>query len=373
MRSPSTYGQSSTPRPLSEHLSRTKQRGELDELRGGCRLDLLQHVRERHANPRDHHGPGFDAAQAIDPLLERLEVHEVFDRVVAGLADHAVDLDGPWFDLERARVLGGIALLDPELVEIVVRRDVLERIQPCRARRTSGCAWPRAPPGSPGRGEAARPASTGSQSDGAVDRGRHELAAGSIDRLRGDLRTRDVPRCLLLGQHDGLVFILCGPATARNRGPGRWNRECTNPDIILRRTFQLRGASLFSYTHDRIVDIQQPGRRPSREADGPHRPRRRRRPRVRRPAAGSRVRARRVRHDRRRPRRAQGRRRSTAASRTSRTCRPTTSRTSSAGRLRATTRCGGHRRRSTPSTSACRRRCARPRIRICHTSSRPSR
>ena len=100
--------------------------------------------------------------------------------------------------------------------------------------------------------------------------------------------------------------------------------------------------------------------------------RRRRRPRVRRAAARGGVRARRIRHDRDRPRPAEGRRGHPGRRRTSPTWRPRRSPGSStiAGCARRPTSRSSP--GSTRSTSACRRRCARRRTPTCRTSCRRS-
>ena len=97
--------------------------------------------------------------------------------------------------------------------------------------------------------------------------------------------------------------------------------------------------------------------RAAREDRGPERRRRRDRPRLRRPAAGGRIREGRLPRDRLRRERARRRRCSCAASRTSRTCRPRTSRRScKSGQVRGDDRRGAPRARRTRSRSPCRRR-----------------
>ena len=111
---------------LARHLGRPHQRLEGDVLGAALRLDALEHFGQRHADPGDHHRPAFHAAHAVDALLELGGLDQVVEVVVGRLADEAVDLDRPGLGLERVRVLGGIALVGAELVEVVVAGDVLE-------------------------------------------------------------------------------------------------------------------------------------------------------------------------------------------------------------------------------------------------------
>jgi hypothetical protein len=82
-------------RILPRHLGRALQRLESDELGAALRLDAAEDRGERDADPRDHHRPPFDAAHAVDALLERMRLDEVLESVGRGLADETVDLHRP--------------------------------------------------------------------------------------------------------------------------------------------------------------------------------------------------------------------------------------------------------------------------------------
>src|SRR5207302_1934120 len=51
----------------------------LDVLRAGGWLEALEKLAEGEADPRHHQRPRLDAAEAIDALLERLSLEEVFE------------------------------------------------------------------------------------------------------------------------------------------------------------------------------------------------------------------------------------------------------------------------------------------------------
>jgi hypothetical protein len=81
--------------------------------------DQLHQLGEGKAAPRNRHRPGLDAAVAIEPLLQRHPADQVIDADFQRLLHHAIDLDGPWPQLQRLRRLGDV-LARTELVEIVV-------------------------------------------------------------------------------------------------------------------------------------------------------------------------------------------------------------------------------------------------------------
>ena len=116
-------------RRLARHLGRPEQRGELDERRLCRRLSPLDDLRERDANPGDHHRPRLDAAQTIDALLELNGLDEVLEMVVRRLVAEAIDLDGPGAGLQRSAIRVRIALAGAELVEVVVPRNLFESVQ----------------------------------------------------------------------------------------------------------------------------------------------------------------------------------------------------------------------------------------------------
>src|SRR2546427_12347182 len=64
---------------LARHLLRIQQRGEFDEPGVAGGLQALDQVREREAQPGDHHRPRLDAAHAIDALLGREPLQQRID------------------------------------------------------------------------------------------------------------------------------------------------------------------------------------------------------------------------------------------------------------------------------------------------------
>ena len=93
------------------------------------RLEALDEVAERKSNPGNHHRPGFDAAHAVDALLEREPLHDVFDVVGARLRALSVDDHRPGSRLERAGVARRILLVETELIVVVVGGDVFVRVE----------------------------------------------------------------------------------------------------------------------------------------------------------------------------------------------------------------------------------------------------
>src|SRR5258705_417866 len=83
----------------------------------GERLAEVDELGEGVAVPGDDHGPGFDAAMAVDAGFEGAVVEEVVDVDGLGLFDHAGDLDGPGAGLEGVGVVGGVGLVGAELVK----------------------------------------------------------------------------------------------------------------------------------------------------------------------------------------------------------------------------------------------------------------
>jgi hypothetical protein len=100
---------------------------ELDVFCAGERLAEVDELGEGVAVPRDDHGPGFDAAEAVDAAFERAVVNEIVDVDGLGLFDHACDLDGPGAGLEAVGVVGGVGLVGAVLVEVVVAGGLGER------------------------------------------------------------------------------------------------------------------------------------------------------------------------------------------------------------------------------------------------------
>src|SRR5262245_50945836 len=114
---------------LLRKLSDVMECVELYEAGFRCRLDALDDVSERNTDPRDDQRPGFDAAEAINALLEHVRFDEVFERVRRGLGDVTLDGNLPWTRTESAgeplRTVTGARI---ELVEIVEAGDVVVRV-----------------------------------------------------------------------------------------------------------------------------------------------------------------------------------------------------------------------------------------------------
>ena len=110
--------------PLAGHLPGVEQRGELDEPGPGVRLGPVDQRPKREPDPRNHHRPAFDAAQAVDALLEGLRLHQVIEREVPLPAALAVHPNGPRTRPKRPGIPRGRRLVGSELVEVVVGRDV---------------------------------------------------------------------------------------------------------------------------------------------------------------------------------------------------------------------------------------------------------
>ena len=116
---------------LAGELPRIVERRELDELRLRRRLAPLDEIGEREPDPRNHHRPRFDAAVAVDAILERLALEDVFEVHLAGL--RALPFHGDRPRLGRLEDLGhprrSVAGPGLELVEVVVGGDVLPRVR----------------------------------------------------------------------------------------------------------------------------------------------------------------------------------------------------------------------------------------------------
>ena len=172
------------------HLRRIAEGDEGDVLRLRRRLETLEHRCQRHAEPRDHHRPAFDAAQAIHALLGRQALEQIAEFEVAGLRAFAADEHAPRFGAQRLARLRRIGLAAAELVEVVVgghvlvtreflvgakaRLRLLGRDRHLRRRRRR-------------RGFGA----TGQRQGGARGEGGKQATAIAVDRFVGDLRCGD--------------------------------------------------------------------------------------------------------------------------------------------------------------------------------------
>ena len=198
---------------LPRHLLRVHERGEPHELRLRCGLEALHEIGQREAHPRNDHGPRLDAAHAVDALLEREPLHDVFHVVGAGLAALPFHHHAPGARLERARVPGRVALVEAELVEVVVGGDVPVRVELLvgaeRALLEVRQLLRRRVLREGGGGAAEeRPGRARGHGDGGRAGHLQELAPPYVPRLRGDLGFANVSG--LLDQH-------WGPSTGRCR------------------------------------------------------------------------------------------------------------------------------------------------------------
>ena len=112
--------------PLAGHFLGAEDRFEGHEVRARAGSQSRDHLAQRHADPRDHHGPALDAAQAVDALDQTVRRDQVVNVVDAGVLHRAFDRNGPRPGLEIAGILGRVLLVGAELVEVVVGGDAFE-------------------------------------------------------------------------------------------------------------------------------------------------------------------------------------------------------------------------------------------------------
>src|SRR5690606_14877396 len=185
------YAQALAVRPVDRavadagHLLWIGQGGKGHVLRFRGRLEALQHLAQRHAGPRDHHGPAFHAAQAVDPLLGGNAAQQVLQPDRARLRALAINRHRPGRGAQGLRRTRWIVLVGAELVEVVVGGDVLV------AGRLLAGAEPGAGLGGGGAGRRRRRRFGLGASGQAQQRagGEHpqEPAAVAVDRFVGDL------------------------------------------------------------------------------------------------------------------------------------------------------------------------------------------
>ena len=124
---------------LAGHLRRVHERGELHELRARVGREALQQIAEREADPRNDHRPRFYATEAIDAVFQRVGLDERIEVVGAWLVAFAVDGHLPRTRLQCVGVSGRVRFVQPELVEVVVARNVRVTVG-----SFSGAVWRRA-------------------------------------------------------------------------------------------------------------------------------------------------------------------------------------------------------------------------------------
>ena len=180
---------------LRRHLLGSHQRLERHVFRRRARIGPRDDVGQRKPDPGDHHRPALDAAQPVDPLLQRVGRIEILERVGPRIGHQPVHHHRPRRRGQRVRVLRGILLGGPELVEVVVAGHMLHRRR--RVIRRKGA----------GPSDHARRASTSRQQTGggdASDRRQH-LATPHPRRARRDVR---MPQARVrLDQHRGLLRL----------------------------------------------------------------------------------------------------------------------------------------------------------------------
>ena len=113
---------------LPGHLLRVVQGRETQVPGARGRLEALDQVAEREADPRHHHRPGLDATQPVDALFERMWPQQVVQRIGPGDLGLAVNGHVPRAGPEVPGVLGWITLVGAELVEVVVAGNLRQRV-----------------------------------------------------------------------------------------------------------------------------------------------------------------------------------------------------------------------------------------------------
>ena len=106
------------------HLAGIVQRGELDKLCFALRVDALDQLAQRKANPGYDDRPSFDAAVAVDALFWRRHLEDGVYVEFLLLVDQAVDLYLPGTRAEILGQSGGFVLVRRKLVVVVLVGDV---------------------------------------------------------------------------------------------------------------------------------------------------------------------------------------------------------------------------------------------------------
>src|SRR5262249_55818546 len=83
-------------KPLSWHPARIVERRELDKLRLRRGLAFVDEILQRKSDPRDHHRPRLDTAVAVNAILERLALEDVFEVQLPRLGALSLDRHSPW-------------------------------------------------------------------------------------------------------------------------------------------------------------------------------------------------------------------------------------------------------------------------------------
>ncbi len=114
---------------LARQLFRVKQGLEGDKFGATGGLGTADDLCQRDTVPGQYHGPGFDAAQPVDPLLQLALVDEIPHIEGKGLGHLSLYLEGPGFGFEVMGIAGRIGLVGTQLIEVVVTGGLLFRCQ----------------------------------------------------------------------------------------------------------------------------------------------------------------------------------------------------------------------------------------------------
>ncbi|MNH18427.1 hypothetical protein D3C79_781280 [compost metagenome] len=178
-------------------------------------LDLLEHLRQRESQPRNDHRPRLYATQPIDALLKLIRFDKVFQRIAPRFTHLAIDNNRPRFSLQAVTIGRRVALVGPELIEVVVVGSILERRDCLALHRHRLPARGRELFGEPGRrgtrlhigiardfcrAYPARQHPQGKARQGTAQQG----TTGKVDAFRGDLRRLALGRPGKLDEHGRL-------------------------------------------------------------------------------------------------------------------------------------------------------------------------
>src|ERR1700745_738141 len=109
------------------HLARVVEgfKGDIAGLWRG--LDQLGEHAEGEPDPGHNDGPALHATMAVNTLFKRGQLQDFVHREFARFGDFALNGDSPGRSLEILGILGGIAFIGAEFVEVVVVGYVVER------------------------------------------------------------------------------------------------------------------------------------------------------------------------------------------------------------------------------------------------------
>ena len=105
---------------LARHFRGTVYRGERDVLGVGIGFKFFQDRAQGDALPGNHHGPGLDTAQPVNPFFQLRGLEKIFQIINTGFFTFPLDRDGPGAGLEFAGIAGRIPFIRAEFVEIVI-------------------------------------------------------------------------------------------------------------------------------------------------------------------------------------------------------------------------------------------------------------